>query len=95
MGALCKFTLTLLKVWVLRNLSERENVESFKVTSEYISLGSHTQVEAVRWSLCCGVKPNHLLCTLLYVYICLHVGSGLDMKQEELQDLETLKNIKS
>lgn len=55
----------------------------------------YANLPIVRWSLCCGVKPNHLLCTLLYVYICLLVGSGLDMKQEELQDLETLKNIKS
>lgn len=91
---LCKLTLTHLEVWMLRNPSERDNVETLQCHLWIYFTGIIHGWQQYPASLCCWVKTNHKPCTLLCVYIRLVVGWERGVKQEKLQDNDTLKKVK-
>lgn len=81
-GALCKLTLTHLKVWMLRNPWERDNMETLQSHLWIYFTGIIHGWKLYPASLCCWLKTNYIPHTLLYVYICLLVGWGFGIKWE-------------
>lgn len=89
--ALGKLTPTPLKVWMLRNPSERDNVETFQCHLWVYFTGIAHGWKWYPASFCYWIKANHITHISLYVYICLHAGWGVGIKLEELPDTKTLK----
>ena len=87
MGALCKLTPTHLKAGILRNPSERDNVDTIQSHLLIYFTGVTHRWKRYPASSCCWVETNHVSHTLLHVYIYL-LAEGLLWNERNFKTLK-------